>query len=63
MARQTLGSVPTRSFIPKYHRFSFFVRRISGSRALLPFLFDDGTRTMPTSTMLPSFSGIPRSAR
>ncbi len=39
--------------------FPFLVRGISGSRALLSFLVNDGAEMMVASTMLPSFSGTP----
>ncbi len=55
--------MPTCSFIPKCHRFPFFIRCISGSRALLSFPVDDDTEMMVASTVLPSFSGTPHSAR
>ena len=57
------GSVPMCSFIPKCHRVPFLVWRVSGSRALLLFPVDDGAEMMVASTMLPSFSRTPRSAR
>ena len=58
------GSVSMCSFIPKCRRFPFLVRYISGSRALLLFLVDDGAEMMVASTMMPFFSSPPpRSAR
>ncbi len=48
------GSVPVRSFIPKYCWFPFLVRCIFRPRALLPFLTDDGAETMPPSFSKPS---------
>ncbi len=48
--------MPTCSFIPKYRRFPFFDRCISGPRALLSFPVGDGAEMMVASTMPPSFS-------
>ena len=50
-------------FIPKCRWFPFFVWCIFGSRAFFLFLIDDGAEMMVASTMLPSFSSPPRSAR
>ncbi len=58
-----LSQSPMCSFIPKCRRFPFFVRCISGSRALLSFPVDDGVEMMVASTMPPFFSKTPRSAR
>ena len=54
-----LSQSPMCSFIPKCHRFPFLVWCISGSRALLSFLVDDGAEMMVASTMPPFFSTPP----
>jgi hypothetical protein len=46
-------STPKCAFIPKYHRFPFFVWCLSGSRALSAFLVDEGALMIVASTIVP----------